>query len=54
MLDVLSLGRGMRLGLVVEGEGRAPGTSACGDLACDYTSPSVPEFRARHAGNKSY
>ncbi len=33
MLDVLSLGRGMRLGLVVEGEGQAPGTCVCDDLS---------------------
>ncbi len=33
MLDVLSSGKGVRLGLVVEGEGRAPGTCACGDLS---------------------
>jgi hypothetical protein len=54
VLDVLSSGRGVRLGLVVEGEGRAPGTCACGDLVYDYTSPSVPESRARHARNKRY
>jgi hypothetical protein len=50
----LSSGKGVRLGLVVEGEGRAPETCACGDLVYDYTSPSVPEFRARHARNKRY
>ncbi len=33
MVDVLSSQKGVRLGLVVEGEGRAPGTCACGDLS---------------------
>ncbi len=33
MLDVLSSGRGVRLGLVVEGEGQAPGTCVCDDLS---------------------
>ncbi len=33
MLDVLSSGRCVRLGLVVEGEGQAPGTCACDDLS---------------------
>ncbi len=36
MPDVLSLGKGVRLGLVVEGEGWAPGTCVCGDLVYDY------------------
>ncbi len=54
MLDVLSSGRGVRLGLVIEGEGWALRTCACGDLVYDYTSPSVSEFQARHARNKRY
>ncbi len=54
MLDVLSSGRGVRLGLVVEGEGQAPGTCDFGDLVYDSTSPSLPESRARHARNKCY
>jgi hypothetical protein len=37
VLDVLSSGRGVRLGLVVEGEGPAPGTCACDDLVYDCT-----------------
>jgi hypothetical protein len=32
-MDVLSLGRGVRLGLVVEGEGQVPGTCVCDDLS---------------------
>ncbi len=33
MLDVLSSGRGVRLRLVIEGEGQAPGTCVCDDLS---------------------
>jgi hypothetical protein len=33
MLDILSSGKGVRLGLVVEGEGRAHGTCVCGNLS---------------------
>jgi hypothetical protein len=32
-LDVISSGRGVRLGIVVEGEGRGPGTCVCDDLS---------------------
>jgi hypothetical protein len=45
VLDVLSLGRGVRLGLVVAGEGRAPGSCACGDLVYDYTSLQYRSFK---------
>ncbi len=45
MLDVLSSGRGVRLGFVVEGEGRAPGTCACDDLSTTTHSHQHRSFK---------
>ncbi len=44
MLDVLSSGRGLRLGLV-EGEGRVPGTCACDDLSTTAHSHQHRSFK---------
>jgi hypothetical protein len=43
---------GVRLGLVVEGEGGRLGLALV--MIYDYTSPSEPKFRARQARNRRY
>ncbi len=43
-MDVPSSGRGVRLGLVVEGEGQALGTCVCDDLS---TTTHPLQYRAR-------
>jgi hypothetical protein len=60
-VDVLSSRKGVRLGLVVEGEGGRLGLVlvvilpvAMARRGRVHTSPSVPEFRTRHARNKPH
>jgi hypothetical protein len=45
--------KGERLGLVVEGEDERLGLALVMSV-CDYTSPSVEEFRARQARIRLY
>ncbi len=53
LVQFLSSGKGVRLGLVVEGEGGRLGLVLVVSVY-DYTSPSVSEFRARQARTRRY